>query len=58
MGKELLYKELLPNLRDLKLRSVVQTRESWLVEAGAQAERCVLAVEWPRVPATAATGVD
>jgi transposase len=34
MGKELSYKELLPNLRDLKLRSVVQTKEAWLVEAG------------------------
>jgi len=34
MGKELLYKELLPNLRDLKLRSVLQTKESCRVEAG------------------------
>lgn len=34
MGKEWSYKELLPNLRDLKLLSVLQTKEGWLVEAG------------------------
>src|ERR1019366_7286567 len=34
MAKELSYKELLPNLHDLKLRSVMQTKEGWRVEAG------------------------
>ena len=34
MPRELSYKELLPNLHDLKLRSVMQTKEGWRVEAG------------------------
>ena len=34
MPKELSYKELLPNLHDLKLPSVMRTKEGWLVEAG------------------------
>src|ERR1035441_2152089 len=33
-ARELSYKELLPNLQDLKLRSVMQTKEGWRVEAG------------------------
>src|SRR5580704_6532675 len=34
MSKELSYRELLPSLQDLKLRSVMQTKEGWRVEAG------------------------
>lgn len=41
MRKELSYKELFPNLKDLTLRNVVQTESGWVVEAeGASSAFC------------------
>ena len=33
MAKELSYKELFPDLKDLALRNVMQTERGWVVEA-------------------------
>src|SRR5258708_7282400 len=58
MTKEVSYKELLPNLKDLTLRNVVQTDAGWWRRRARALWRRVLCAEWTRIPVIATTGVS